>query len=409
MSTRRALPCAHGPAASLRFRRGMDGWISGAAGLLLVAVLGAGLCYGAAAEGEKYYDGKVVAVDARSKVLEIEYTGAKGAVQVDVDSVRLADVTGRLARIEVFKPGVPIRVKVKETSTMRLTDPTKPPSKDNPPKTSVEKVIREIGMAASSGTTPAATPAATPATTSTGTPTHSSTPATKPATPATPAATTTTKPAITTKPAKSAALVPPGSSEVLNAPPDELAALPLPKGNALLVTLAASPEYQAEQITLRLKCYKVSVTAPEVQCDSAAVFYVTEDADLTAGDRDLSGPLGTITYWKDLLESTNTFLPFTGHNKQEVSAGIAKFLPTVPMVDRRVAVSGTLKAPIEKLCPRAMALVLMNGSKPVSNVVWFTLGRNAPAPPPAPKAVAPAPAPAPAVAPKQAARATFAP
>jgi hypothetical protein len=57
-----------------------------------------------------------------------------------------------------------------------------------------------------------------------------------------------------------------------------------------------------------------------------------------------------------------------------------------------------------------MALVLMNGSKPVSNVVWFTLGRNAPAPPPpAPKAVAPAPAPAPAVAPKQAARATFAP
>jgi hypothetical protein len=78
-----------------------------------------------------------------------------------------------------------------------------------------------------------------------------------------------------------------------------------------------------------------------------------------------------------------------------------------------------LKAPLEKLSPRVLAVVLMNGSKAVSNVVWFTLGKNAPAPAapspkasaPSPKAAAPAvtPAPATAVAPKQAARAAFTP
>jgi len=413
MSIRGVSPRPCGTRASLRFRRGMGGLIRAAAGLLLAAAIGAGFCYGAATETEKIYDGKVVSADVRDKILEIEYTGAKGAAQVDVGSVTLADATGRLARIELFKPGMVIRVKVKEVSSTRLTDPSKPPGKDNPPTTTVEKVIKEVRMAA-----PPATPAGTLSSTPTGTPaaTHSTTPGPKPATPAVPVGPTATQPAST----KSSSPLPPGAQEVLSDPPAELANLPMLKGNALLATLASSPEYQAEQITLRLKCFKVSVSGPEVQPDSAAVFYVTQDANLTAGDRDLGGPLGTVTYWKDFLESTNTFLPFTGTNSQhEVSAGIAKFLPLVPMADRRIAVAGTLKAPLEKLSPRVLAVVLMNGSKAVSNVVWFTLGKNAPAPAapspkasaPSPKAAAPAvtPAPATAVAPKQAARAAFTP
>jgi hypothetical protein len=125
--------------------------------------------------------------------------------------------------------------------------------------------------------------------------------------------------------------------------------------------------------------------------DAAAVFYVTDSADLTVDGRDLAGPVGTVAFWRGLLESTKTFLPFSGQNRDKdhaVSAAIAKFNVSEPFKDRRITVAGSLKAPLDKLSPRVIAVVLMSGSKAASNILWIRFGAPAAKPP----AAAPAPA-----------------
>ena len=351
--------------------------IAGAACFLLAGVVFAGACQAAVSEIEKSYDGKVVSVDVRARTMDIEYPGAKAPVTVGLESVSLEDPTGRLARPEVFKPGTAIRVRVREITTTAPADPSKPPAKDNPVKSSVETVVKGIRMvtapAANTGGAPAATPAVKPPPTPATTPVATTKPAVSPTKPSTPAV--------------------PGTAEVMAGPPQELAAVTFPAGTALVITLAESPQCQAETVTMRLKCYKASTSAPDVQPDAAALFYVTENADLTAGERDLSGPRGTVNFWRDLLESTKTFLPFSGQNKEkghEVSAAIAKFSISEPWKERRLAITGSLKVTLDKLSPRVMAVVLMCGAKPLSNVLWIRTGPPAPATKPASPALAPA-------------------
>jgi hypothetical protein len=362
------------------FERGIGGPIAGAACFLLAAALLAGACRAAVSEIEKVHDGKVVSLDIRGKTIDIEYPGVKAPVTVSLDTVSLEDPTGRPARPEVFKPGTAIRVRVREiTTTPPPPDPTKGPPRANPPQPTVETVVKEIRVAAPPAANTGAAAATKPATT----PAATATPAVKPAPTPAPAEVAPVKPP---SPA-----VPVGPGEVIAGPPPELTTVNLPAGASLIISLVEPPLVQPEIITLRLKCFKASVNEPDVIPDAAAVFYVTDSADLTASSRDLAGPVGTVGFWRGLLESTKTFLPFAGQNRDKdhaVSAAIAKFNVSEPFKDRRITVAGSLKAPLDRLSPRVIAVVLMSGSKAASNTLWIRFGAPAAKPPAA--ALAPA-------------------
>lgn len=365
------------------FERGIGGPMAGVVCFLLAAALLAGACQAAVSEIEKVHDGKVVSIDIRGKTIDIEYPGVKAPVTVSFDATSLEDVTGRPARPEVFKPGTAIRVRVREITTTPPPDAGKGPPRANPPQPTVETVVKEIRVAAPPAAANTGGAAAT---------------ATKPAT--TPAATATpaVKPAPTPAPAEVAPVKPPspsvplGPGEAIAGPPPELTTVNLPAGASLIISLAEPPLVQPEIITLRLKCFKASVSEPDVIPDAAAVFYVTDSADLAVDGRDLAGPVGTVAFWRGLLESTKTFLPFSGQNRDKdhaVSAAIAKFNVSEPFKDRRITVAGSLKAPLHKLSPRVIAVVLMSGSKAESNILWIRFGAPAakpPAPPLAPAA-----------------------
>jgi hypothetical protein len=356
---------------------------------VLAAALLAGACQAAVSEIEKVHDGKVVSLDIRGKTIDIEYPGVKAPVTVSLDAVSLEDPTGRPARPEVFKPGTAIRVRVREITTTPPSDAGKGPPRANPPQPTVETVVKEIRVAAppaaaNTGGAAATKPATTPAATAT--------PAVKPAPTPAPAEVAPAKPASPS--------VPLGPGEVIAGPPPELTTVNLPAGASLIISLAEPPLCQPEIITLRLKCFKASVSEPDVIPDAAAVFYVTDSADLMVDGRDLAGPVGTVAFWRGLLESTKTFLPFSGQNRDKdhaVSAAIAKFNVSEPFKDRRITVAGSLKAPLDKLSPRVIAVVLMSGSKAASNILWIRFGAPAAKPP------APARAPAATVAPVRAA------
>jgi len=366
------------------FERGIGGPITGAACFLLAAALLAGACQAAVSEIEKVHDGKVVSLDIRGKTIDIEYPGVKAPVTVSFDATSLEDVTGRPARPEVFKPGTAIRVRVREiTTTPPPPDPTKGPPRANPPQPTVETVVKEIRVAAPAAANTGGAAATKPATIPATTPAATATPAVKPAPTPAPAEVAPVKP-----PSPS---VPLGPGEVIAGPPRELATVNLPAGASLIISLAEPPLVQPEIITLRLKCFKASVNEPDVIPDAAAVFYVTDSADLTASSRDLAGPVGTVAFWRGLLESTKTFLPFAGQNRDKdhaISAAIAKFNVSEPFKDRRITVAGSLKAPLDRLSPRVIAVVLMSGSKAASNILWIRFG--APAAKPAAAALAPA-------------------
>lgn len=372
------------------FERGIGGPMAGVMCFVLAAALLAGACQAAVSEIEKAYDGKVVSIDIRGKTIDIEYPGVKAPVTVSFDATSLEDVTGRPARPEVFKPGTAIRVRVREITTTPAADASKGPPKANLFQPTVETVVKEIRVAAP----PAAANTGGAAVTK---------PATTPAATATPAV----KPAPTPAPAEVAPVKPPpspsvplGPGEVIAGPPPELTTVNLPAGASLIISLAEPPLVQPEIITLRLKCFKASVNEPDVIPDAAAVFYVTDSADLAVDGRDLAGPVGTVAFWRGLLESTKTFLPFSGQNRDKdhaVSAAIAKFNVSEPFKDRRITVAGSLKAPLDKLSPRVIAVVLMSGSKAASNILWIRFGAPAAKPPAA------APAPAATVAPVRAA------
>jgi len=343
--------------------------MAAAACFLLAGAMLAGVCRAAISEVEKSYDGKVVTVDVRARTIDIEYPGVKAPLTVSLESVSLEDVTGRMSRPEVFKPGTAIRVRVREITTTQPADPARGPGRDNRSTTTTETVVKQIRM-----TAPPTPPAGTPA------------PAPTPAPAAKPSPATAPTPGAAAPPSKSAPPVPLGPAEVMSAAPQELAAVTLPAGTALVIALAENPQCQDTLMTVRLKCYKASVSTPDVQPDAAAVFYVTDAADLAAGSCDLAGPVGTANFWRDLLESTKTFLAFSGQNNNknhEVSAGIAKFNITEPWRERRVAVAGSLKVPVTRLSPRAVAIVMMGGGKALSNILWIRFGPAAPAAKPA--------------------------
>lgn len=371
------------------FERGIGGPMAGVVCFLLAAALLAGACQAAVSEIEKVHDGKVVSLDVRGKTIDIEYPGVKAPVTVSFDVVSLEDPTGRPARPEVFKPGTAIRVRVREITTTPAADAAKGPPRANLFQPTVETVVKEIRIAAppaanTGGAATATKPATTPAATAT--------PAVKPAPTPAPA------PVAPVKPPSPAAPLGPG--EVIAGPPPELTTVNLPAGASLIISLAEPPLCQPEIITLRLKCFKASVNEPDVIPDAAAVFYVTDSADLMVDGRDLAGPVGTVAFWRGLLESTKTFLPFSGQNRDKdhaVSAAIAKFNVSEPLKDRRITVAGSLKAPLDKLSPRVIAVVLMSGSKAASNILWIRFGAPAAKPPAA------APAPAATVAPVRAA------
>jgi hypothetical protein len=391
MSVKEHLSNMRGTAKSLGGASCVGRRVFAAACAVAVALLvgGSGL---AAEELLKSHDGKVLQVDVRQRALVIEYPGAKDPVTVLAEAASLEDFTGRAARVELFKPGTPVKLRVKEVTVPR-PDPKNPAA---PPVPVVEKVIKEVRMASAPSAPGAATAAVAAAAGAV-----SAGAAAKPVTGAPVASTASAKPAP----------VPGALPDELAGPPPELAAISLPAGKAIQLSLAGTPEFQEDTCTLRLKCHRGSSSATDVQPDSAAVFYVTEDANLSAGETDFAGPVGTVGKWRDLLTRTNTFIPFTGHNAEhEVSAAVGKFDITVPLKERRITVSGTLRAPPAKLSPKVMAVVLMNGSAAISNVLWFRIEKPAaPAPGPKPGLVAPAPGPAPAVAPKPAPPASAAP
>jgi hypothetical protein len=346
---------------------------------VLAAALLAGACRAAVSEIEKVHDGKVVSLDIRGKTIDIEYPGVKAPVTVSLDAVSLEDPTGRPARPEVFKPGTAIRVRVREITTTPPPVAGKGPPRANLFQPTVETVVKEIRVAAPAAANTGGAAATKPATT----PAATATPAVKPAPTPAPA------PVAPVKPASPA--VPLGPGEVIAGPPPELTTVNLPAGTSLIISLAEPPLCRPEIITLRLKCFKASVSEPDVIPDAAAVFYVTDSADLTVDGRDLAGPVGTVAFWRGLLESTKTFLPFSGQNRDKdhaVSAAIAKFNVSEPFKDRRITVAGSLKAPLDKLSPRVIAVVLMSGSKAASNILWIRFGAPAAKPP----AAAPAPA-----------------